>query len=52
VNRIPLIHHQTHEFTGWIGGVAVFDRGLTQAERSALSDVCAAGSSTVRGELP
>jgi len=39
-------------FTGWIGGVAVFDRALTQAELSALSDVWAAGSSTVRGELP
>jgi hypothetical protein len=39
-------------FTGWIGGVAVFDRALTQAELSTLSDICAASPITVRRELP
>jgi hypothetical protein len=39
-------------FTGWIGGVAVFDRTLTEAELSRLSGICAAGSIAVRKERP
>jgi hypothetical protein len=39
-------------FTGWIGGVAVFDRALTEAELSRLSGICAAGPIAVRGDRP
>ncbi len=39
-------------FTGWIGGVAVFNRALTETELSRLSGIGAAGPIAMRGERP
>lgn len=39
-------------FTGWIGGVAVFNRALSAAELSRLSGLCALGSVAARGTQP